>query len=268
METKQKIDDFVANTDHAIVTSNNDLDMLSQPSIIYDLADPDTAYMFRAGVHGSAYRWHRDRKEFEACSKRDIYIERAGTTYKNDVLVIRPSYIRSGEDVVAIELSTARIAPVKRDFNFKPSDQEGAVRAEAHFARRAEQYLNTITEQIHNIADEEDWCNEFDELLYSLGLETRSREYVSSVTATFTADVDSPPSQVDEAVSRWVSDGPDVVLSSMTIVGTIDVNVYWTGSRGDEENFDSSEVEAAVEDALGVSADVIDWHINETELSE
>lgn len=268
METKQKIDDFVANTDHAMVVSNNDLDMLSQPSIIYDLADPDTAYMFRSGVHGGAYRWHRDRKEFEACGGREVYIERAGTTYKNDVLVIRPFYIRSGDDVVAIELSTARIAPVKRDFNFKPSDQEREASLEAYFARQVEQYLSTITEQIHNIANEEDWCNEFDELLDSLGLETRSREYVSSVTATFTADVDSPPSEVDEAVSRWVSDGPDVVLSSMTIVGTIDVNVYWTGSRGDEENFDSSEVETAVEDALGSSVEIIDWHINETELSE
>lgn len=267
METKTSPLSLVTNDlPHIIPTTQEDLNFTG-PHVLYDVEDEDRAWAFDNSPHDASLRWDEETQRFAYPASRKIFIIR-DPAKERDQLVITPNLGYARQSPVTeetIPLENARVAPARREYLVEdPHDERN--RAIMNHARiTVHNHLDALTQELHQIGNEADWCSAFDDVLESVGLETRTVNYVSDVSARFTMDIDSPSSRVDDAVTDEISDGSSIAIDTMSITASIDVNVYWTGRRDDEPDFSDDEVESAVMERLGLGVDVIEWDINSTE---
>lgn len=122
-------------------------------------------------------------------------------------------------------------------------------------------------EALCDMAQNQSWCSEFEDVVRPLGMQGRNRKYRITVEATFTWTLSNPSSNVDRAVSSDL--GIDVELSEVSGEGTKSVYLYREGRNGDDasESIDSDDVERELTSELSgsVTVDVTDWSIDETE---
>lgn len=267
METKTGPLSFAANDlPHIIPTTPEDLNFTG-PHVIYDVDNENRAWAFDSNRYDTSLRWDEEAHQFAHPISRKMFISH-GTAGERDQLVITPNLGYSRQSSVpeeTIPLENVRVAPALREYLVGEPHDERNQAIMNHALATIHDHLETLTQELHQIGNDADWCSEFDELLAGIGLETRTVNYVSDVSARFSMDIDSPSSQIDEAIACEIGDGSSVVVDTMSIVASMDVNVYWSGRRDDEPDFDDDEVESAVRERLGLGVDVIEWDINSTE---
>lgn len=267
MKTKTSLLSFVSNDlPHIIPTTPEDLNFTG-PHVIYDVDNEDRAWAFDSNHHDTSLRWDEETQQFGRPINRKVFINH-GPAGERDQLVITPNLGYSRQSSVpeeTIPLENVRIAPALREYLVDEPHDERNQAIMNHARITIHDHLDTLTHELHQIGNDADWCSAFDELLASIGLETRTVNYVSDVSARFSMDIDSPSSQLDEAITYEISDGSSIAVDTISIVASIDVSVYWTGRRDDEPDFDDDEVESAVRERLGLGVDVIEWDINSTE---
>lgn len=129
------------------------------------------------------------------------------------------------------------------------------------------EYFDELSDELITLADEEDWCSEFDELMAGLGMKTRMYNFTSSVEVQATFNYEQPGVEVDYAVAKDIGEGSvSVTIDKMEVEGTITVDVTWYGQEDDEENaITSQSIEAAIYEKTGKLVEIDDWEVTSSE---
>lgn len=121
-------------------------------------------------------------------------------------------------------------------------------------------YEEKITEALHEIADENDWCREFDDLMDEVGLPTRVKNLVSTISAEISVDLDSGAHQL-------LSEGelPEVSIDNVNVRGDVQVEYHWRGLDDDDCPADNHDVSGLVDELLPDHyVEILDWDVVET----
>lgn len=230
-----------------------------RPYVVYDKEDHRSAVLVHAQHDSTVCRvWDRGRGEF---ASPFFYAIREG---EGRLIVGHPYYSGPPKMSIPLERVEARLLAMRYLVNEEPD----RVVLTRHQSYGCSEYLDNLTEELHDIANNQDWCNEFDDLMEQVGLDTRSKDYISTVRATVEVTL---PGQ--GRVEGAITDAFPSVSCVGSIRATMDVtvDVPWTGRSGDEDHYvDISEVENAVSyelDTVDVE-DVEDWEIVDTNLAD
>ena len=125
-------------------------------------------------------------------------------------------------------------------------------------------YEERITAALHEIADDNDWCREFDELMDEVGLPTRVRDMVSTISVEVVVTLGNRDAA---SVHQSLNEGelPDVSISEVEVKGDVHVEYYWRGLDDDDPEVDDSDVSRLVDELLPDHyVEIVDWDVMET----
>ena len=122
-------------------------------------------------------------------------------------------------------------------------------------------YEERIAEALHVIADDNDWCREFDDLMDEVGLPTRVRDLVSTISVQVVVTLG------DSGVHQSLNEGelPGVSIAEVEVKGDVVVEHHWSGLDDDEPDVDNYDVSRLVDELLSDHyVEVVDWEVVET----
>ena len=124
------------------------------------------------------------------------------------------------------------------------------------------EYMHSLTEQLHQIADDWDWCSEFDEAMDEAGLETRSRDRVARVRVMGDFTYSHPSSDVDRAIREDLGQDVAVTTDRIDFSGAVEVDVYFTGRPSGDHDFSDDDIAEALPSSLDCE-DLSSWEVLE-----
>lgn len=225
-----------------------------RPVVVYDTLEKHVAAVIYTSDETAYVRvWDGGKSRFGPMYFSNVHVV-------DGELRINNSYY---SQYVSIPLERAEARPLR--FATLVNDEPNRGQLNAYQSVGSSAYMDDLTSQLHDIANNNDWCSEFDDLMEQIGLETRSKDYVTTVRATAEISLEAGE-RVSEAIGWEIGDESYVGTVQATIETT--VRVYWTGRSGEEDSYvDNNEIEEALENQLH-SVDineVVSWDILDTE---
>ena len=183
--------------------------------------------------------FHREGTALEAANGR-VHLKKGLDTYSGEVFATRGGVVVHDEP-----------GAIYRGPNSVSNDYEG-----------------TLTDALHELADNNDWCSEFDNLMDTVGLPSRVRNLVSTISAEISVDIDGIGA--DEVYQALVnSELPGVSITNVNVRGDVQVEYHWEGLPGDSCPADESDVSGLVDELLPDHyVDVLDWAVEETRIDD
>lgn len=226
--------------------------------VIYDRNRPSTAVLVSLASMGTEFyvsKWNSEAGRFSR-----LLFTPLG---RRDDDIVLGSHYHSYEAGFSVPIKDAVARRVAR--RHMVNVDQGPEDVSRYNANGFSNYMDSLTEQLHEIANENDWCDEFDNLMDGLGLEPRQKDYSTAVSVSVEIEIDGSRA-VDEAISDLIDAGASVGTVRANVDVTVDV--HWTGLAGCEEDYVTSDsVHDAVYDALyGTTiVDIDDWEIIDTQ---
>jgi len=130
--------------------------------------------------------------------------------------------------------------------------------------------FTALNEAMNELADEHDWCSDYESIIEPLGMEGRVQEkdWLVEVDVTFTFDDENPSGEFDErAATRHAVDGLTITNASYSATARISIYVDDTSEQGARDYIDSSEIEERLQNMMShaSSVDVSNWDIYSVE---
>lgn len=157
------------------------------PIILWGESKPGNAILLRDRLHNLGTTWWLFNERMK---------EKARAPHLTEDL---PVAIFAGVNVspsMVIEWDDAMWSPLKREYSQNESPAPAWVSHSKH--EEHDQYLSKITEQLHELADNNNWCSEFDGIMEGAGLKSRVVQMRVSVRVEFTASIQYPSNDQDE----------------------------------------------------------------------
>lgn len=157
-----------------------------------------------------------------------------------------------------------------------PVDPEISSRLELMTERKG-----TYSDALNQLAEEQDWCSEYESVVQPLGYPGRAEEakdYAVTLSVTFAMEDDGPSAWMDRRVETEIfhDNVSSLSLNQMTFSGTLNFTMSVYGikpARGSEsldsrisaaisDYLDDTKIEGALEDLLSGSFTVSEWSID------
>lgn len=219
------------------------------PIIIWDKSRPGNGILLREWLQYGGAAWWVDSEPGKGRARTPRIAD-------NEPVVIFAG--SSAFPSMTIEWEDARWSPLKRDHYQHEEPAKvcvGRSRAEEH-----EQYLAKLTEELHQLADDNNWCSDFDRIMEEVGLLPRTVQMRVSVRVEFVAVMQSPSAEQDEWLSRQI--GVDVEADRVQIEGSAVIDLYRDGIPDEEPEIDLDEVYETLEHQMESTLDeVVDFSV-------
>lgn len=168
-----------------------------------------------------------------------------------------------------IDISTRRWALAKTTSLVGEEPAEGRREALSRTFIEEMTKWDNLSQALVTMADDKDWCSEYEAFAEPLGLPARdrTRDWRVRGTADVTFTIESPSSYIDERIASSL-DLSSLSITTMTITATVnfDISVSDTTEDGARDYVDSSEIEDWLSNNSGASdIDVSDYRITEVD---
>lgn len=123
-----------------------------------------------------------------------------------------------------------------------------------------------FNEVLNELADDHDFCSEYEGIIEPLGLSPRNRDYSLEINVTFEATIESPSGMLDERISSDI----DLSVTTSEVRFTAEAKVWVERSGRDSDDaygsVDSEDLEDRLRDQLSgcSNIDVTDWSLEDS----
>jgi len=193
-------------------------------------------------VYSGSWRWRNGRPEFNV-----------------DAWTSGPSVERDTESLNWVEMQPVNAAT---NTAVMPDSFRSTAAAEA-------QSFEELNEALNELADDHDWCSDYESVIEPLGMNGRNKDkdWVVAVDVTFTFDDESPTGDFDQRAS--VRHGMDMEISNASYSATarLSIHVSDTSEQGARDYIDSNLLEDRLRSEMSHASniDITDWDIDDVD---
>lgn len=160
-----------------------------------------------------------------------------------------------------------KAAPKRLEFGTGPMDNDIAIQL-----TRIDERKETYSDALNELADENDWCSEFEQVVQAMDFPGRNKrkDFEVTVQAEIEWEDDSPSARMDRTVETEVFNGniEDLSLSTMKMSGTLtvslvveEVNVAGGEDEAIRERVSNSTVAERIQELMDGEVTVTDYTI-------
>jgi hypothetical protein len=138
-------------------------------------------------------------------------------------------------------------------------------------ASSEETAFEELNEAMNELADDQRWCSDYEDIVTALGMTGRNADYCVEVDVTFTFEDQNPPGEFDErAAERHDLYGMTITSARYTANARVSIYVSDTTEQGARDYVDSNEIEEHLSNAMSHASDidVDDYSIIDVEKSD